>query len=105
MTLLELIHWNGFHMLWVTYMTIPLLTKLSICYRIITENLANDFARFLFFAPIGRFQMVTIKLTISQKGIKKSPDYISVIEASLFLKEGGYLLSRIALQYHRRKWA
>ena len=21
------------------------------------------------------------------------------------LKEGGYLLSRIALQYHRRKWA
>ena len=46
-----------------------------------------------------------VKLTISQKGIKKSPDYISVIEASLFLKEGGYLLSRIALQYHRRKWA
>ena len=36
---------------------------------------------------------------------QKSPDYISVIEASLFLKEGGYLLSRIALQYHRRKWA
>ena len=28
----------------------------------------------------------------------------SVIEASL-LKGGGYLLSRIALQYHRRKWA
>ena len=27
-----------------------------------------------------------------------------VIEASL-LKGGGYLLSRIALQYHRRKWA
>ena len=22
-----------------------------------------------------------------------------------FLKEGGFLLSRIALQYHRRKWA
>ena len=27
-----------------------------------------------------------------------------VIEA-LSLKGGGYLLSRIALQYHRRKWA
>ena len=26
-------------------------------------------------------------------------------EAFLFLKGGGYLLSRIALQYHRRKWA
>ena len=25
--------------------------------------------------------------------------------ASLFIKEGGFLLSRIALQYHRRKWA
>ena len=23
----------------------------------------------------------------------------------LLMKEGGYLLSRIALQYHRRKWA
>ena len=34
---------------------------------------------------------------------KKSPDYISVIEAQL--KGGGYLLSRIALQYHRRKRA
>ena len=24
---------------------------------------------------------------------------------ALSIKEGGYLLSRIALQYHRRKWA
>ena len=25
--------------------------------------------------------------------------------SKLSVKEGGYLLSRIALQYHRRKWA
>ena len=30
---------------------------------------------------------------------------ISILGASLFIKEGGFLLSRIALQYHRRKWA
>ena len=26
-------------------------------------------------------------------------------DSELFMKEGGFLLSRIALQYHRRKWA
>ena len=36
---------------------------------------------------------------------KKSPGNISILGASLFIKEGGFLLSRIALQYHRRKWA
>ena len=36
--------------------------------------------------------------------ITKSPENISILGASLF-KEGGFLLSRIALQYHRRKWA
>ena len=35
----------------------------------------------------------------------KSPVDISILGASLFIKEGGFLLSRIALQYHRRKWA
>ena len=34
---------------------------------------------------------------------EKSPDYLLVIEA--LFKGGGYLLSRIALQYHRRKRA
>ena len=28
-----------------------------------------------------------------------------VFSSRLFMKEGGFLLSRIALQYHRRKWA
>ena len=38
----------------------------------------------------------------SNKQKKSSKTFVS--ELSL-LKEGGYLLSRIALQYHRRKWA
>ena len=29
----------------------------------------------------------------------------SYLTGALSLKGGGYLLSRIALQYHRRKWA
>ena len=32
---------------------------------------------------------------------KKSPDYFR--NRGFLIKEGGYLLSRIALQYHRRK--
>ena len=40
-----------------------------------------------------------------QSSNKKSPESISTLGASLFIKEGGFLLSRIALQYHRRKWA
>ena len=40
---------------------------------------------------------------IKHHGNEKAPTTF-VIEASL-LKGGGYLLSRIALQYHRRKWA
>ena len=35
---------------------------------------------------------------------KKSPNELLFIR-TLLLKGGGYLLSRIALQYHRRKWA
>ena len=35
---------------------------------------------------------------------KKEPHDISILRFSC-LKEGGLLLSRIALQYHRRKWA
>ena len=30
---------------------------------------------------------------------------MSILGASRCIKEGGFLLSRIALQYHRRKWA
>ncbi len=33
----------------------------------------------------------------------KRPDYFR--NRGVFIKEGGFLLSRIALQYHRRKWA
>ena len=35
---------------------------------------------------------------------KKNLNYQKITEA-LMIKGGGYLLSRIALQYHRRKWA
>ena len=34
---------------------------------------------------------------------KRSPE--DIVSSGLRLKGGGYLLSRIALQYHRRKWA
>ena len=34
---------------------------------------------------------------------QKRPDYFR--NRGVFIKEGGFLLSRIALQYHRRKWA
>ena len=36
---------------------------------------------------------------------KKASRSIATLEAFLIKKEGGFLLSRIALQYHRRKWA
>ena len=43
-------------------------------------------------------------LIVEQSIVKrKSPDYFR--NRGSLLKGGGYLLSRIALQYHRRKWA
>ena len=39
-----------------------------------------------------------------QKGNKEETSKIS-LQSSLILKEGGHLLSRIALQYHRRRRA
>ena len=39
-----------------------------------------------------------------KKNIKKNPPKTFVFEGFI-LKGGGYLLSHIALQYHRRKWA
>ena len=43
-------------------------------------------------------------LIVEQSIVKrKNPDYFR--NRGSLLKGGGYLLSRIALQYHRRKWA
>ena len=39
------------------------------------------------------------------KGIRKSPESLLTQGFSLLNKSGGLLLSRIALQYHRRKRA
>ena len=45
-----------------------------------------------------------VKRKVHTRRVKQKAPTTYVIEASL-LKGGGYLLSRIALQYHRRKWA
>ena len=37
--------------------------------------------------------------------IKQKKESLEDFSSKLSIKEGGYLLSRIALQYHRRKWA
>ena len=38
-------------------------------------------------------------------GLPKTKKVLKALALKTFIKEGGFLLSRIALQYHRRKWA
>ena len=56
------------------------------------------------FIMINREPFLRKKLQIVTNIHNEKAPTTYVIEASL-LKGGGYLLSRIALQYHRRKWA
>ena len=46
----------------------------------------------------------TRRITCGKLPYEKSPEDI-VSSRLFFKKDGGFLLSRIALQYHRRRWA
>ncbi len=47
--------------------------------------------------------IILTKKSVQGKNKKKSER--TIVHSDSTLKGGGYLLSRIALQYHRRKWA
>ena len=48
---------------------------------------------------VGKIGMVGVV------GLTKTKKVLKALALKTFIKEGGFLLSRIALQYHRRKWA
>ena len=59
----------------------------------------------------GHVMRKTARMTEPGHGQSRHNKIIKALRISLlsglrsFQKEGGFLLSRIALQYHRRKWA
>ena len=59
----------------------------------------------------GHDLRLTARMTEPEHDQSRHNKIIKALRISLlsglrsFLKEGGFLLSRIALQYHRRKWA
>ena len=66
-----------------------------------------DFSLFTFlFSLIKRaLPLMLLSCLMACNGNKQKKSSKTFVSELSLLKEGGYLLSRIALQYHRRKWA
>ena len=82
-----------------------ILMGIALRLEILTKILRIIFSQNLSVYSVCSVDPCTLCVPWIRKGRKRKKAPCFIAETRCFVKDGGLLLSRIALQYHRRKWA